>query len=100
MNMRSACQGGAQQVSATCLSCPHVFVVADPDPYAWFCSDDVAVLCGLTPNADGSKPFASSRPPFPFRPVCVSCRPHRTDDDEATRPDWCPLDAKPPTGEG
>lgn len=76
---------------ACCLDCPHhVVVVQDPDPDDWFCDDDVAVLCGKTPNTTGRK-FQASKRLFPNRVVTNSCRPYNMRRD-SKRPDWCPVE--------
>lgn len=28
-----------------CTQCPHCTILPDPDPYDWFCDDDVKLFC-------------------------------------------------------
>lgn len=28
-----------------CVQCPHCIILPDPDPYDWFCDDDVKLFC-------------------------------------------------------
>ena len=75
---------------SNCMDCPHKKVIADPDPSDWFCDDDEALVCTLTPNPkqDPSSNYQSNR--NAFRSVTCSCRPYRLR-QESNSPDWCPL---------
>jgi hypothetical protein len=57
----------------SCIDCPFHSVEDDPDPYDWFCSDDVKVVCKKS-----------------NRNITVACRPHKIR-KESNIPDWCPL---------
>lgn len=74
-----------------CTDCPFHEVVADPDPYDSFCSDDLAVLCTRSPNTTGSRHHAAALGPFAHRPVTTSCRPYKLDDETTPVPSWCPI---------
>lgn len=56
----------------TCINCPSHEVLPDPDPYDWFCDDDVKVVC----KENGKN-------------ITVACRPYRTE-KECEIPKWCP----------
>ena len=28
-----------------CVQCPHCTILPDPEPYDWFCDDDVKLFC-------------------------------------------------------
>lgn len=72
-----------------CMDCPHHQTVADPDKLDWFCDDDVAVLCTISPNTSGGKKWTTDEL-WPNRAITSSCRPHRQR-EETARPEWCPL---------
>lgn len=72
-----------------CTQCPHHKVVADPDPYDWFCDDDCAVICTMKKSrAERHERFGG------LRPVTVACRPYMTAKETAPPPDWCPLNSQ------
>lgn len=75
------------------IDCPHHRVILDPDPYDWFCDDDVVVVCThpLTPRQEPqpSSSFAAKRQAF--KPATVGCRPYRTREETTPVPTWCPL---------
>lgn len=48
-------------------------VLPDPDPYDWFCDDDVKVVCALN-----------------RKEITVGCRPHHIR-EECKAPKWCPI---------
>ena len=77
-----------QQID-NCIDCPNHEVINDPDPYDWFCDDDQAVLCKISPNTPvrGSK-WISER--AEFRTITAACRPYNIR-KECNIPDWCPL---------
>jgi len=71
-----------------CLDCPSHKVIADPDPYDSFCSDDVAVICTLmTQTPDNFPKYYSDAQEF--KCVTISCRPYNKRKESET-PDWCP----------
>ncbi|MCC6405070.1 MAG: hypothetical protein IT405_01645 [Candidatus Yanofskybacteria bacterium] len=73
-----------------CMDCPHHEVVRDPDPDDWFCDDDKAIVCTLTPNPK-KKPqsrFLSER--SPHRAVMCAIRPYNLRKEGAS-PAWCPI---------
>jgi hypothetical protein len=76
-----------------CMDCKNHVVVADPDPTDWFCDDDQAVLCGVTPRGETDNNRWRDNKPFPFRVITTSCRPHQKR-KECEAPKWCPLEAK------
>ena len=57
----------------SCTECPFHKVLPDPDPYDWFCDDDVKVICTKQ-----------------SREITVACRPYNIV-RETPVPDWCPL---------
>lgn len=72
----------------SCIQCPAHRVVADPDPFDWFCDDDCAVLCTKSekkPEQLGSGAYRCVEPM-----VTVGCRPYNLE-KETPPPDWCPL---------
>lgn len=73
-----------------CLDCKHCVVVSDPDKFDWFCDDDEAVLCGLSPNETSETYWASGKP-MEHRPITKSCRPYNKRKESET-PSWCPKD--------
>lgn len=77
-------------IPENCRDCRHCEVIADPDPDDWFCDDDKAVVCNLTPNPgrDVTSKWMASH--HPQRAVTVSCRPYNLR-KECDRPEWCPL---------
>ena len=56
-----------------CTECPFHEVLPDPDPYDWFCDDDVRVYCNKA-----------------NKNITVACRPYNIK-KESEVPDWCPL---------
>lgn len=73
-----------------CLDCPHHEIIADPDPYDSFCSDDEAVICKLTPNENKDLKAAWRSRRQDYKLVTSACRPYRIR-EESQIPDWCPL---------
>jgi len=73
---------------ATCIGCPDMEIIPDPDPDDWFNDDDVAVICRATsdnPKLDSKHPADRSA----FKKVTCACRPYNVK-KETTIPDWCP----------
>jgi len=62
---------------SNCTECPEHKVLSDPDPYDWFCDDDVKVVC----KAKNDKV------------ITCGCRPHHTK-KECNVPSWCPRKPK------
>jgi Fe-S-cluster containining protein len=60
----------------TCIDCPSHEVLSDPDPYDWFCDDDVNVVC----KKNGKN-------------ITVACRPYQIR-KECEIPEWCPINIK------
>lgn len=58
---------------ANCIDCPNHIVLPDPDPYDWFCDDDVKVVCTKAK-----------------RQITCACRPYNIR-EESVIPDWCPI---------
>lgn len=73
-----------------CMDCPKHEVVNDRDPDDWFCDDDVAVVCTLTPNPKRDQASRHLSDHSKFRAVTVACRPYNKR-KESERPGWCPL---------
>lgn len=72
-----------------CTACPNHEVISDRDPHDWFCDDDKAVICKLTPQVpDFKSEYLADH--STFKPVVVSCRPYNVE-KEAVTPKWCPL---------
>ena len=76
-----------------CIDCRHHEVISDPDPHDSFCSDDVAVVCKLTPNDQIKQNTLYHADASEWRKVTVSCRPYNTRKESET-PKWCPLITK------
>lgn len=79
----------SEATKPNCMDCPHRSVVADPDPYDWFCQDDEAVLCTKAENTERQVKWSTGIP-WRYRAITVSCRPHKKR-EECAQPDWCPL---------
>ena len=60
----------------SCLDCSQHQVMPDPDPYDWFCDDDVKVVC-LKYQKN----------------ITVACRPYQIR-KECNVPNWCHLNRK------
>lgn len=75
---------------SNCLDCPHHKVIDDGDPYDSFCSDDMAVVCKLTPNNTLNLESVWVVDRNKFRGVSFSCRPYNLR-KESSVPNWCPL---------
>ncbi len=77
----------------TCLGCSDHETILDPDPHDWFCDDDSAVVCKITPNPNikPTSEYVADRQEF--RVVACSCRPYNLK-KEATIPEWCPKKKK------
>ena len=56
-----------------CVQCPHCIILPDPDPYDWFCDDDVKLFCEKLK-----------------RTVAAALRPH--EGDKVDIPSDCPLE--------
>jgi hypothetical protein len=59
-----------------CTQCKSHNVMPDPDPFDWFCDDDVKVFCIEAK-----------------RYITEACRPHHIV-RECNVPEWCPLMAR------
>ena len=55
------------------VQCPHCIILPDPDPYDWFCDDDVKLFCEKLK-----------------RTVAAALRPH--EGDKVDIPSDCPLE--------
>ena len=73
-----------------CIDCQFHYIIKDPDPDDWFCSDDVAVICTLTPNPERDLESKYTSDHSEFRAITRSCRPFYVK-KESTTPMWCPL---------
>jgi hypothetical protein len=73
----------------TCIKCNSHEIISDPDPFDWFCDDDVAVVCKKVknPKRDLKSKYTASK--SEFRAVVVGCRPYKLE-KEAIIPQWCP----------
>jgi hypothetical protein len=76
----------------TCINtkCPHHKVILDPDPYDWFCDDDVAVVCTLARKRKVKPNSLHASERQPFKIVTCACRPYMAK-VESVIPKWCPL---------
>ena len=59
----------------SCIDCPAHEVLPDPDPFDWFCDDDVKVICRHMDDKE----------------ITVACRPYHTRAETTPVPEWCPL---------
>lgn len=73
-----------------CIDCKNHKIISDPDPYDYFCTDDVAVICTATLNENIKRDTLYMADRSENKPVAVSCRPHHTRQESIT-PKWCPL---------
>ena len=64
-----------------CKQCPACKVLPDPDPYDWFCEDDVKMVCSLKLNEDKEP-----------KTIDVSLRPYQV--SKVKVPNWCPINKK------
>jgi len=71
-----------------CIDCEHHKTVNDRDPDDWFCDDDVAIVCTLTPQTPKETRYMADR--AGFKPITVACRPYNARKESPT-PQWCPL---------
>jgi len=55
-----------------CVDCSEHQVLSDPDPYDWFCDDDVKVICKVNKKV-----------------ITCACRPRHIR-KECDIPTWCP----------
>ena len=55
-----------------CVDCTSHLVLRDPDPYDWFCDNDVKVICQVNKKQ-----------------ITCACRPHNIR-KECNIPEWCP----------
>lgn len=76
-----------------CIDCPNHKIIADPDPYDWFCDDDVAVICLLTSRNHRHDPNSRYQATSQNDNSCatVSCRPYNVSKETTPPPLWCPL---------
>jgi hypothetical protein len=78
----------AAQIS-NCIDCEHHKVIDDRDPDDWFCDDDKAVICTLSPaEPEPDSRYISHR--SAFRRITEACRPYNIR-KESNTPAWCPL---------
>ena len=61
---------------ANCSECSEHEIQPDPDPFDWFCDDDVKVLCKKAGKC-----------------ITTACRPYNVK-KECSIPDWCPKNIK------
>lgn len=73
-----------------CVDCKNHEVIPDPDPHDWFCDDDLAVVCKLTPNDNQNTESNYLADKQGFKCITRSCRPYNKR-KESNRPKWCPL---------
>jgi hypothetical protein len=58
-----------------CIQCGEHVVLPDPNPYDWFCDDDVKVMCKIEK-----------------RIITCACRPYNIEKECSPIPIWCPKD--------
>lgn len=73
-----------------CLDCQNHKILPDPDPYDWFCDDDLCVVCVLVGNKGQDTKSEYLSDTYDYRSITRSCRPHYLR-KESTCPNWCPL---------
>jgi hypothetical protein len=73
-----------------CIDCKNHAIIDDPDPHDWFCDDDVAVVCKITPNDNQNISSYYLSDKQEFKCITRSCRPYNKR-KESERPIWCPL---------
>jgi hypothetical protein len=73
-----------------CTECEHHKVEADPDPYDWFCDDDVYVVCALVINENRDEKSIYHYRRDRNGSITCACRPYNIS-KECDTPDWCPL---------
>ena len=78
---------------SNCMDCGHKSVISDPDPNDWFCDDDKAVVCKITPNPTQNTKSKYIADHSAFRAITCSCRPYNLR-KESNTPAWCPLKAQ------
>lgn len=93
VNIKLLFIGGVIMNIENCTQCQHHTIVNDRDPDDWFCDDDVAVLCSLTPNPKIDKTSKYLSDHQAFRAITVACRPYNIQKESQT-PQWCPLKQK------
>ncbi len=78
----------------SCLKCPNHKVISDPDPNDWFCDDDVAVVCTVSPNKERNcvSKWRTDRQEFAI--IGASIRPYNIKKEITNIPTWCPLRKK------
>lgn len=77
------------ELTMNCLDCAAHKIIRDPDPHDWFCDDDVANVCTLTPNPDQDTKSIYPSKRSEYRAITVACRPYNIR-KESEQPDWCP----------
>lgn len=80
-------------VPSNCMDCGHKSVISDRDPDDWFCDDDKAVVCTITPNPKQNTQSRFMADHSAFRATTCACRPYNLRKESDT-PTWCPLRAK------
>lgn len=75
---------------ANCYHCKNREIIKDPDPDDWFCDDDIAVVCTVTPNDKQNTRSRYMADHSQFKPITVACRPYNVE-KECETPKWCPL---------
>lgn len=74
----------------SCLNCEHHRILNDADPHDWFCDDDKAIVCTITPNDQQDEKSAYKSDKQGFKCVTRSCRPYNLK-KESSVPEWCPI---------
>lgn len=72
-----------------CLNCEFHNIINDPDPFDWFCDNDVAIVCSKLKNDNLIKnsPYLSDRNEYKI--IQSSLRPYEVKNVKC--PIWCPL---------
>jgi hypothetical protein len=80
---------GLELTISNCMDCPYCEEISDPDPYDFFCSNDVAFICKKSPmRAKPKSPHLADHKPF--RKIVSGCRPYGLR-KQTLVPKWCPL---------
>lgn len=69
-----------------CAICVYMKVLPDPDPFDWFCDDDVKAVCEMSQ----AQMHESGEPN-----IAVGCRPYQVLKESSYVPKWCPCNGTP-----
>lgn len=72
-----------------CAICVHAQTYPDPDPFDWFCDDDVKVICEAVPLGVNGEPMGGKNQ------ITGACRPYMVVAECSYIPEWCPQHGNP-----